>query len=254
MSLRPRIRVGISLAIVFLVLCAAVLADDPCRYCRGDKLLKKMHFVDGDKSVCELCAKKLPKCDECHLPTDLPKLRDGRFFCPSCKSLGVWTETTARNLQQSVVTYLQSLLGPTALKPCPPVKVVDQDEIQTKFTASGRSIQVSGFYQANNPEMVYLLSGSPPIELLSVMSHEYTHAWQSRNCPAQDRALSEGFACWTQYKFLVSRGELNRAEQLTRHQDSDYGASLVKILEREKKIGPVKLVEWVKKARNLSDP
>ena len=72
MSIRGQARTGFSLLLLVLVLCAAVLADDPCRYCKGDKLLKKLHYVDGDKTVCDLCSKKLPKCASINAPSALP--------------------------------------------------------------------------------------------------------------------------------------------------------------------------------------
>lgn len=249
--MRHCFRTGVTVVIT-LLLCCITMAQEACRYCKSDKLLHSYTYCDGRKSVCELCAKKLPNCSQCRLTGQNPPHRDGRIFCPSCKSAGVWTETQARQLQSEVVKFIQSLLGPTALNPCPPVQVVDRDELQTRFTAGGRALQVSGFYQANNPEMVYLESGTAPIELLSVMAHEYTHAWQSRNCTTQDRAVSEGFACWVQYKYLLQKGENARAMGLTQHQDPDYGASLVKILEKERQLGAKGVVEWAKKAKNFN--
>ena len=223
---------------------------DQCIYCKTDTRLVKLHFVDGAKFVCEGCQKKLPICTICRLPTNLPQYRDLRYFCPSCQKLGVFAESAATALQKQVLNFLQSQLGSATL---PPIRMCDKDELQTKMNEHGRAVDVIGFYSPYNPEQVYLLTGVPPIELQSTMTHEYTHAWQSRNCPQQDRALSEGFACWVTYKFLLSKNETSRAERIRRHQDPDYGASLNKLLEREQRIGAKALVEWVKKARNVDD-
>ena len=242
--------------LVLMLFCRTgpVLAKETCIYCKGDTQLQVLQFADGPKSVCALCLKKYPACSICGNPTNLPQHRDQRFFCPSCKKTGIFSDTQAIGLQKEVVNFLQSQLGPTALNPCPPIRMCDKDELQTKFIEHGRAMNVGGFYSPYNPEMVYLLTGESAIELQSTMAHEYTHAWQSRNCGQQDRAVTEGFATYIQYKFLVSKGKMHMAERLTRHQDPDYGASLNKLLEREKSMGGVKnVVEWAKKARSLND-
>jgi hypothetical protein len=155
-------------------------------------------------------------------------------------------------LATQVQGFLQQQLGPEA-KNLPPIQLVDLDEMQTKFNEGGRAMDVVAFYRPYNPEMVYLLSGESVLESGSHLAHELTHAWESRACPQQDRALTEGFACWVQYQYLLSKGATAEAERLTRHQDPDYGASLVKLLKRSQSLGRDKFLAAMKKARKLED-
>ena len=129
--------------------------------------------------------------------------------------------------------------------------LADKDEIQTKFTSSGRSMEVAGFYQPYNPERILVLSGMSPERCAATIVHEYTHAWQSRNCPSQDRALTEGFASWIEYRYLMAQGRRHEALQLTRRRDSDYGESLVKLLKLEKELGVAGVVAFAKKETKL---
>ena len=229
----------------------AVAVPEQCIFCKGDTLLKVLRYSDGPKPVCQNCIKKYPVCSLCGLPTNLPQHRDQRYFCPSCKSAGVFTEAAAKPLQQQVLAFLQSQLGATGL---PPIRMCDKDELQTRFIEGGRALNVAGFYNPYNPEMIYLLTGTSALVLQGTMAHEYTHAWQSRNCGPQDRALTEGFACLMEYRFYMSKGERQRAEHLKTHSDPDYGKSLVRMLEIEQKKPGKALIDWVKKAKNLDSP
>lgn len=242
-------RILLILTLLFVSVLPLSAQKNVCIFCHGDTMLETLDYVDGPKTVCQLCQKKYPKCDVCHLTTNLPRYRDGRYFCPSCQKIGVFTDSAASGLQQEVLTFLNAQLGAATL---PPIRMCDKDELQTRHSEHGRSLDVIGFYAPYNPEMVYLLTGEPAVELQSVMAHEYTHAWQSRNCKQQDRAVTEGFASLVCYKWLLKKGLYAKAEALTRHSDPDYGASLVSLLAREKRIGWKPLVEWVKTAQTLN--
>ena len=226
-------------------------AQAACFFCKSTVGVQELPYKGGDQAVCEKCRKTLAKCDICGLPSNLKPHRDGRVFCPACKKDGVWTQAAAEGVVREVVAFLSPILGADGFKQLPPIRLCDKDELQTKFVEGGRAMDVAAFYRPYNPEQVYLLSGTSPVELKAVLSHELTHAWQSRKCPQQDRALSEGFATWTQYQYFLAQGERREAEALTRHRDPDYGASLVKLLALEKKLGRKGLVDWVQKARNF---
>jgi len=229
-----------------------VLAQERCSFCKSDTAVSPVNYTAGARPVCEKCQTTLPPCDVCHLPTNEKRYRDGRFLCASCKQTGVSGQAEALKLYAEIQAFIKGTLGGIAITPWPPVQAVDKDELQTRFSEGGRSMNVGGFYRPYNPEMIYILSYEPKLDAGAVLAHEYTHAWQTRNCPQQDRALVEGFASWVEYKYLVSKGERAKAEQLKRKSDPDYGASLVKLLELEKKLGtPAKLIEWVRTAKKI---
>lgn len=242
------------LLFVLLVLFLAVpgLAQELCRYCKGNLGLQSFSYRDGSFSVCSKCRASLPKCDLCDNPSPQPAYRDGRHICPSCLKTGMFDKNKVARLGTSIQAYMVTLLGPEA-KTLPPIQLVDYDELRTKFNQGGRNVEVLAFYQPYNPELVYLLTGETEVESSSHLAHELTHAWESRACVQQDRALSEGMACWVQYQYLMSGGHAAEAKQVTRHSDPDYGASLVYLLQRSQALGNAKFLQAVKKARNLKD-
>ncbi len=234
------------------LLASLVLAQERCAFCKSDAGVSKVNYTAGALPVCAKCQSTLPPCDVCQLPCGEKRYRDGRFLCASCKKTGITSQADALKLYAEVQTFIKGTLGGIAITPWPPVQCVDKDELQTKFSEGGRSMNVGGFYRPYNPEMIYILSYEPRLEAGAVLAHEYTHAWQTRNCPQQDRAVTEGFASWVEYKYLLSKGERAQAEQIKQKNDPDYGAALVKILEQEKKLGsPAKLIEWARTAKKL---
>lgn len=238
----------------FLVLFLAGLglAQEVCRYCRGNLDLQAFTYRDGVYQVCSKCRASLPKCSLCDNPCPPPAYRDGRYICPSCKKTGMFDKARVETLSKNVVNYMVSLLGAEA-KALPPIQLVDYDEMRTKFNQSGRNVDVVAFYQPYNPELVYLLTGETEVESGSHLAHELTHAWESRACIQQDRALSEGMACWVQYQYLMSGGHTLEAQKVTRHSDPDYGASLVYLLGRSRALGNPAFIAKVRKSRNLKD-
>lgn len=231
--------------LLLVLLTPAVLAQTPCTYCGASADLQTIEYRDQPRQVCVMCRKKLPRCQVCGNPSNQKAYRDGRDICQGCLATGVFDQARLDTVYQQVQKFINSYLGGIAIKPPPPAQLADKDELQTKFIEGGRAMDVGGFYQPYNPEKIYILSGDTDVETAATLVHEYTHAWQSRNCPSQDRALTEGFASWVEYKYLVSRGETYKAQALTRKPDPDYGAALVKFLELEKKLKPEGVIRYV---------
>lgn len=240
------------LLLVLFLAALPCLGQPPCGFCKSTVEVVSLPYREGDLSVCAKCRRTLPPCDLCHQPCPGPAYRDQRHICPSCRKTGIFDKGRVAVLAGQIQSYMVSQLGPEA-RSLPPIQLVDQDELQTKFNESGRAVAVVAFYRPYNPEMVYLLSGETELNSCGHLVHELTHAWQSRTCQAQDRALSEGFACWVQYQYLMSRGAQSEAQALTHHQDPDYGASLVVLLRRSSALGKERFLSAVKKARRLSD-
>ena len=236
--------------ILLLALTIQVVAQQQCYFCNSQSSVRQVKFGKESHYVCGECRNKPQSCDLCNRSTQQPELlQDGRMVCARCKATAVLRQDQLEGIYDRVKNFLRTegLLVP---KP-PPVKIADKDEIQTKFTASGRSMDVAGFYSPYNPEEIFILSGQSPEDCASTMAHEYTHAWQSRNCPSQDRAVTEGFASWVQYHYLVSVGQQREAQALTRKSNPDYGASLKTLLEMEKTVGKQGVIDFAKTARSL---
>ncbi len=249
----PKQYFAVFLLCSLVLLCSTTLvtAENSCVFCKSSQNLKRLRYPDGLHPVCYSCRKHLPLCTLCGNPTASPPYRDGRNICRFCKRTGIFHQEQLEQIYTSVRKFVQNTLKGLSITPPPPVKLADLDEIQTKFSETGRSMEVGGFYRPYNPEMIYILSGYQPEECAAVLVHEYTHAWQSRNCPLQDRALKEGFATWVEYKYLMSIGRPRKAFRLTQKNDPDYGASLIKLLAYEKKTNPHKVIEYARTHKKL---
>jgi hypothetical protein len=198
--------------------------------------------------VCETCLKGKPRCDVCRGATSAPKEVDGRHICPECKKVAVDTPAEIDALYKEVQRYLEGMTG-LKVDTLPPVMLVQGDEMDTRFAeGSGRSFRAHAFYQPYNPEIIYVLSGHSAYDLGPTLAHEFTHAWQSRHCPQQDRMLKEGFASWVGYKYAQSKGYTGQMSAMLGARDPDYGEGLRKCLEIEKKSGVKGLLQFVRTA------
>jgi hypothetical protein len=128
------------------------------------------------------------------------------------------------------------------------LKVRSKDEVQVQYISTGgRAILVGGYYQPYDPETIWIIINQPRDKTIGDMAHELAHAWQSTNCPLQDRTLVEGFAMWCEYKVLVGMGHKRYAEHLAQSPDPDYGEGLRLFLKVEAKRGASGVIEFAKK-------
>jgi hypothetical protein len=129
------------------------------------------------------------------------------------------------------------------------LKVRPRQEVQVHFVSSGgRSISVGGYYQAFSPETIWIVAGLDRNRTIADIAHELAHAWQSTNCPPQDRTITEGFATWCGHKTLLYLGERQQAARLEALDDEDYGRGLKLFLSIEAKGGPKAVLDFAKTA------
>ena len=92
------------------------------------------------------------------------------------------------------------------------MRLEDPDAIKVHFSNSGRSGgNVFAFYQPMGPELIFMPKGSTAIEFYTAAVHELTHAWNSSNCPPQDRSVNEGLSKWMEFMACMSVGNRARA-------------------------------------------
>lgn len=238
--------------LLVLFVCGAVYAQEACWLCHSTVNTKTFHYRTGDKSVCSKCASTTPRCALCRNPGGKP-YRDGRAICSECLSTGTFDPGKVKPMAGKALQFLQDTLGKQYIADLPPIQLVDLDEMQTKMNEGGRAVAVLAFYRPYNPEMVYVLTGETELETMHHLVHELTHAWQSRACVQQDRALKEGFASWVQYQYLLSRGAQDEAEHVLHHSDPDYGPPCQQLLKRSQALGRAAFLAKVQKAAKLSD-
>lgn len=235
-----------------LFLAGSALAEE-CWLCRKTTPPYPLTTVNYTESgtvkhpVCDVCRKSKSACDICRGPSNAKAEADGRTICPECKKVAVDTPAKVETLYKEVQRFVDGLTG-LKVDSLPPVRLVLSDEMETKFAeGSGRSMRPHAFYQPYNPEMIYVLTGHSPYDLGPTLAHEFTHAWQSRHCPQQDRMLKEGFATWVGYKYALSKGYHGQANGMLALRDPDYGEGLRRCLEIEKKSGVKGLLDFVRK-------
>ena len=238
------------LLLLILLMSIPATAQQYCYFCNSQDGVRQVKFGRESRYLCHTCRNKPKVCDLCQAKSESPEiLSDGRMICARCKSTAVLEQAQLEQLYDRVKGFLRT--EKLLVADPPPVKLADKDEIQTKFTRSGRAMEVAGFYSPYNPEEIYILSGQSREKCSATMVHEYIHAWQSRNCPSQDRAVKEGFASWVEYHYLVSVGRRHDAQALTRKSDPDYGASLKVLLEMESKVGKEGVIKFAQTATKL---
>ncbi len=245
------------LALSLLLLTTVSFAVDQCHLCRRSSPpnpLQTIRYTEPrtvEHLVCAYCIKEKTACSICNGPTVAKREVDGRTICPDCKKIAIDTPAKADALYKEVQSFVQTLTG-VKVDGAPPLRLVQSDELDTRFAeSSGRSFRAHAFYQPYNPEMIYLLTGHSAIDLGPTLAHEFTHAWQSRTCPPQDRMVTEGFASWVGYKFAVSKGYHEQARGMLGARDPDYGEGLKRCLEIEKKSGVKGLVKFVREAASF---
>ena len=241
------------LLVLILLASAATASAQECWLCRRTNPPNPLSTISYTEAgnvrhpVCESCLKQKPKCDVCGGPTNAAKEVDGRYVCPECKKVAIDSTAEVDTLYHEVQRYVEGLTG-LKVDSLPPVLLVQADEMDTRFAeSSGRSFRAHAFYKPYNPEIIYVLAGHSAYDLGPTLAHEFTHAWQSRHCPQQDRMLSEGFASWIGYKYAQSKGYTEQMRQMTGARDPDYGEGLKKCLAIEKQSGVKGVVEFVRK-------
>lgn len=134
------------------------------------------------------------------------------------------------------------------------LRVAPKEHVQVHFISGGGiAISVGGYYQPHSPESIWMVSGQRRNKFIGDLAHEYTHAWQSTEAPLQDRAITEGFAMWCQYKILMELGEYGYAGRLVRLRHPDYGGGLRMFLYIEKTKGVDGVMKFARTARAVPE-
>ncbi|MHB2018791.1 MAG: basic secretory protein-like protein [Candidatus Xenobia bacterium] len=128
-----------------------------------------------------------------------------------------------------------------------PLMVRTRDELEVENnTHGGRTLELNGFYRPYNVESIWVCSGLSPDEMFGTCCHELAHAWQSSDCPQQDRKLTEGFARWVEWKAMQSRGDEQIANLLLHDRDPDYGGGLRFLVNLEQNQGAAAVIQYAK--------
>ncbi|MHB2017929.1 MAG: hypothetical protein ACYCW6_13345 [Candidatus Xenobia bacterium] len=165
------------------------------------------------------------------------------------------TDSAAQALFKDVRAKLKEMYGMEVYKPVV-LKLVDGPAMDALFSNSPYKGAEVGLYrtEADGLHHIYVLTDDSRDDCGGTMAHEYTHAWQVENCPAdQELALREGFAEWINYKYWQATGAYAAARNLAENtEDVVYGVGIKTMLAWEDKIGDKALVERVKHVSKLT--
>lgn len=219
-----------------------------CRSC-GKPLLDDYTFFEGNKSFkyCSNCVVKYPRCDDCGAPIgpDGVTLDDGRHLCPDCRRVAYFQPGLVESIRQKVQPFVTGNMG-MPVKHNLNFSLKGQDFLKQK--AKDIHGDINGlFYRKGNEFDIYLLYGLREKDLISVIAHELSHAWQAENCP-KDILLEnqEGFAQWVAYKALKAFGHDDFANLMTEG-DNIYARGLTRMLRLEANGGPKAVFDFIKK-------
>jgi len=160
---------------------------------------------------------------------------------------------TATNLFYKAVGYVNNL----GLKVNGKVAFFAVDEKTLDSLCEGspyKGVELGLYMYKNWVHNIFAMYGLDPDRFMSTCAHEYTHAWQSENCPKdQDDVLREGFARWCEIKVLEADGAAMEAERYRQSFDPVYGNGYRLLLVYEDKNGQQAVIDLVKRIHNSSE-
>lgn len=218
-----------------------------CHSC-GAALLKDYSFFEGNREYkyCFQCIKKYPACSNCGAPSGAysTRLDDGRYLCSECRQAAYFNAGLVTPIKKKVVSHLESQMGMKVLH-FMEFSLEGQGFLRQK--AKDLHADLNGlFYRKGDKFNIYVLYGLREKDLISVIAHEVSHAWEAENCsknlPLEDQ---EGFAQWVAYKTLIYYGYDDFARLMTEG-ESAYVSGLNKMLKIESRGGSTAVFNHIK--------
>ena len=201
---------------------------------------------------CQHCMENAMRCDACGRPvsdTASWALGDGRVLCEECNSKAVFDLKTANRLFKETRNFLKSEFGIYFDHPIK-FRLVRTDRLTQLDTENSTKGKRRGLFESksqNNYYTIYMLYGLTENAFQAVAAHEYTHAWQSENCPPeQTELLVEGFARWVEYQVYKKIGDVIETSLIEADNDPVYGKGFKMMRGIVKKKGYYGLIQYVK--------
>ncbi len=128
------------------------------------------------------------------------------------------------------------------------IRVEPLEYLQTHSSGERSGDRTFAFYQAHSPEAIWIPKGYSKDILIPSCVHELVHAWQTTNCPLQDRAVSEGLACWAEMRacLFMKRPDL-AGRAMNGSGDPIERKVIQRMMEIDKKDGPEAVLNYAKK-------
>lgn len=209
-------------------------------------------FEAYSDAFCHQCMENELKCDACDRPVNNLNswsLGDERILCGECNSIAVVDLKRANVIFKEMWNFLKSEFGIFIDHPIE-LKLVTYDKLKQLDTEKSLEVKRRGLFELKSENKYYtinMLNGLTENTFRVVAAHEFTHGWQSENCPPdQDDLLSEGFAMWIQYQVCKKIGDLILMKRIESDEESVYGKGFQKMREIEIDRGYYGLIQYVK--------
>jgi len=218
-----------------------------CRSC-GTALLRDYTYFEGNEALkyCADCVRKYPACADCGAPSgaDKTKLDDNRVLCPECMKSALFQPRQVTPIKSVVIDYLQNNLG-MSVKHRIAYSMEGRNFLEKK--SNGIHGDLNGlFYRKGDEYNIYVLYGLRRKDLILVLAHEISHAWQAENTRGKpDLEDLEGFAQWVAYQALRYFDYDAFAATLTGG-NTVYAGGLNKMLDLEKAGGARAVFEYIR--------
>jgi hypothetical protein len=224
-----------------------------CALC--SKLLtgKYQEFTHSGKKICLDCMKRYPPCRTCAAPVGPHPVEVNRGFllCPECARIAIMRNAQALPLLREARKTILAILAIEAFVPEKNLMLTDSETLRMENAKHVGYIPTKGVAGLHVYSMgistIYVQKGLSPDFALEAIAHEYTHAWQCRNCPEdQDLTFREGFAEWVSYLVLLSKKDYATATLKLKETDPVYGEGLRKMILLEESLGRKAVIDYAR--------
>lgn len=222
--------------------CSSALPQ--CNFC-GEIHTKRWWSVDK-YCLCEACGKKAKNFGPCRACGELDN-RDRMHWCSHCDPRRVYARESERvdALLLDVMDFLEAEFSMVVKQHCKLTLIP-----KAKFRKHGwRS---TGLYTRRGEKRnIHIEEGLPEAIFMATLAHEAVHAWQEENCPPQSDILSEGLACWIEYKSLEAQDVVDPSQWFVETLHEPYLTGLRMCQETEKRLGEWGLLRAVRQWRDF---
>lgn len=231
-------------------------AANKCSCCGTSLEFEKAFVVKGVHGFfCKKCFSSKYSCSFCKKPVQFPfkltKIDDELSLCSSCVDFTIYEHDKAANILLNMRVLLKKLVG-ISVNGKLLLKLVSKKEMRTinggiRSFKNKREVQPGLFKFTYEGKTIFMKKGMPIDRFISVLAHEYAHAWQHEHCKTElSSTIREGFAEWISTKILWLLGLQNQIGEIEDRTDI-YGIGLRKIQSIETFRGVNGVVDYVLK-------
>lgn len=161
----------------------------------------------------------------------------------------ITTKEQATPIFDKMRSYLYYKMNMTVLYPYV-MDIVSAEELDRICPKQYRGVEIGLYRFEGTFHHIYILNNLAVDDFLGTAAHEFTHAWQTENCPPDQNLITkEGFADWVAYKVLQFDGAINTSQGIFYRSDPVYGQGFKTMIQLDDKSGIQAVINYVKTAK-----